>query len=157
MADTKSLISKHDIDNAIEYIVTSAVSNTDGWDLRRRGFRDEARHNDKVKESIKRGLKHLIGEEARLLVETFQFLAVAFGQSRFVVPGIDLARASIDEQPDDRLGFAIEMSHLGSEGIIGGEQAFLCQETGEAQASKAGSGCFQPVTTGGKRVKVRGR
>src|SRR5260221_9778856 len=46
---------------------------------------------------------NLIGKKARLVVKTFELLAVAPRQLRFVIPGIDLALSAIHEEPDDGL------------------------------------------------------
>ena len=52
------------------------------------------------------------GEEAGVLVEARQFLAVALGQFRLVVPGIHLALAAVHEQPDHALGLGGKMRPL---------------------------------------------
>ena len=57
-------------------------------------------------------------EEAGVFVESGEFLAVHLFELGFVIPGIDLARSAIDEEPDDGLGLAIEVTSFGCEGII---------------------------------------
>src|SRR5438094_986155 len=52
----------------------------------------------------------LVGEEAGVFVEALEFLAIAFGQLRLVVPGIDVTGPAINEQPDDGAGLAGEMA-----------------------------------------------
>ncbi len=52
----------------------------------------------------------LVGEEAGVLVEALEFLAVALGQFGLVVPRVDLARSAVDEQPDDRAGLGIHVT-----------------------------------------------
>ena len=44
-----------------------------------------------------------LGEKAGFLVEAFELLAVALGELGLIIPGIDLARPAIHEEPDDRL------------------------------------------------------
>ncbi len=46
----------------------------------------------------------LVGEEAGVLVEALEFLPVALVEFGLVVPGIDVGRPAVHEQPDDRLG-----------------------------------------------------
>ena len=59
-----------------------------------------------------------VGEEAGVFVESGQFIAVHFFELGFVVPGVDLTGAAIDEEPDDGLGLTIEMTSSGCERII---------------------------------------
>src|SRR5437016_1746654 len=51
----------------------------------------------------------LVDEEARLVVEALQLLAVGPEEPGLVVPGVDVAWPAVDEQPDDRLRLALEV------------------------------------------------
>lgn len=44
--------------------IASVVNEADGWDLRKRGDRDAHRHDERVREAIKKNLKEIISEEA---------------------------------------------------------------------------------------------
>src|SRR5262249_25920702 len=46
----------------------------------------------------------LIAEEAGVLIEADKLLAVAALEFGFVIPGVDVARSAVDEEPDDALG-----------------------------------------------------
>src|SRR5687768_12267930 len=54
----------------------------------------------------------LAREETGVLIEAREFLTVALGELRLVVPGIDLAGPTVHEQPDDALGFGWEMGRF---------------------------------------------
>jgi hypothetical protein len=62
---------------------------------------------------------HVVGEEAGEAVEVRQLLAVAFFQFRLVVPRIDVARTTVDEQPDDGAGLGGKVDGLGASGSSG--------------------------------------
>src|SRR3954453_10130105 len=51
----------------------------------------------------------LIREEAGVLVETGQLLAISLGELRLIVPGVDLAGTTIHEQPNYSLGLRRKM------------------------------------------------
>ena len=50
---------------------------------------------------------NLVGEEAGVLVEALQLRAVQLCERRFIVPGVHVAGAAVDEQPDDAFGAAV--------------------------------------------------
>lgn len=91
-----------------------------------------------------------VGEEAGVFVEAGEFLAVHFLELRFVIPGVDLAGASVNEEPDDGFGLAIEVAFLCGEGVGGvcAEESFLGEEAGEAEAAEASSSSLEPVAPG---------
>ena len=64
---------------------------------------------------------HLIGKKTSEAVEALEGFAVHFFEGGLVVPCVDVTGATIDEYPDDRLGFAREMRLLGSQGVGGSE------------------------------------
>ncbi len=68
------------------------------------------------------GLHHradLIGEKARALIEALEFLTVALGQLRLIVPGIDLARSAVEKQPNDRASRGIHVTGPRCERVLG--------------------------------------
>ncbi len=80
-------------------------------------------------------------EEAGELIEVFQRLAVEFLQGGLIVPGIDLAGAAVDEQPDHRFGGGLEVRRPGRKGIesfflCGPEQTLVLQEAHEPDAAE---------------------
>ena len=104
---------------------------------------------------LERRLHHradLLREEAGVLVEALQLLAVALLQLRLVVPGIDLARPAVHEQPDDALRLGGKMALLRrradsaagrppsrcvvSAAQAGGEQPFVGQQCGQGEQSR---------------------
>src|ERR1043165_3247609 len=52
----------------------------------------------------------LLAEEAGILIEADQFLAVAAVEFGLVIPGINVARPAVDEEPDDVFGLRSMMS-----------------------------------------------
>ena len=97
----------------------------------------------------------LVGEEAGVLVEALQLLAVVFRQFRLVVPGVDLAGPAVHEQPDDRFRLRGEMRRPGGErieaalrGFLGGEEAFALQEAGQGEGAATAAGSGQEGTAG---------
>src|SRR6266545_1146352 len=94
----------------------------------------------------------LIDEEAGGAVEAGQFLAVAPFEFGLVVPGIDVAWAAVDEQPDDGAGLAGEVARARRErvqvalvGGIGGEQTLTVEQTGEGERAEAHAGAAKEV------------
>src|SRR5262249_39096116 len=68
----------------------------------------------------------LVGKEAGCLVKACQFFSVALGKLRLVIPGVDVTRAAVHEQPDDRLRLDRKMRLLRCEWIavdFSGERA----------------------------------
>ena len=59
----------------------------------------------------------LFGKESGELVEALEFLAVALGEFRLEVPGVDVAGAAVDEEPDHPLDLRIEMGRARLHGI----------------------------------------
>ncbi len=97
---------------------------------------------------------HLLGEEARVLVEAFQLLAIALGQFGFVVPGVDLALTAVHEQPDDAFGLGRKVRGFGRHGIdrqrrgsVGRvcQQPLRLQHGGQRQQAGSGSGPGQEL------------
>jgi hypothetical protein len=74
---------------------------------------------------------------------------VAADEFRLVVPGVDLARSAVHEQPDDGFGAAAEGGRFGVERVGGAEggrheQAGVVQQAGEAEQAGALAGAAQP-------------
>src|SRR5262249_53303327 len=101
----------------------------------------------------------LVGEEAGVLVEAGQLLAIALGQLGLVVPGIDLAGTAIDEQPDGRAGRAGEVTRPRGERAEGpavrggrdarGEQPLLLEQARQRQHAEADAAAPQKRTARG--------
>ena len=91
----------------------------------------------------------LVGEEAGVLVEALQLQAVAALQLGFVVPGIDVAGAAVDEQPDDRLGPGGEMAGPRCQGVqlalVVGAQPLALQEAGQGEGAEPHAGATQEI------------
>ena len=51
-------------------------------------------------------------------VETLQFLTIAFRELGLVIPGIDMGRAAVDEEPDNMLCFPLEVRLSGLKWIF---------------------------------------
>ena len=94
----------------------------------------------------------LIGEETGVLVESGELLPIAFDQFRFVVPGVDVARAAIHEQPDHGFRLGREMSGFGREGVepLARAQAERIEEAGQADEAQSAAGFAPEFTTGGE-------
>ena len=80
-----------------------------------------------------------IGKKSSILIEALEFLSVHLLKLRLIIPGIDLTRTPIDEQPNHRLGLPSEMPLLGSERIVSSKKPLIGQQTGEPQTTQSGS------------------
>jgi hypothetical protein len=52
---------------------------------------------------------HLLIEKSGIRIETGEFLPIAFFEFRLVIPGIDVGRPAVHEEPNDSLSFRGEM------------------------------------------------
>ena len=99
----------------------------------------------------------LVGEEAGVFVKTFQLLAVTFFELRLVVPSVHLARAAVEEQPDDGFGLGGEVAGFRSQGIeirIGrmcvccrGQETLIVEKARQGEKTTAIAGTAQEVAT----------
>ena len=99
----------------------------------------------------------VLGEKAGVLVEPLQLLPIALGQAGLVVPGVDLAGATIHEQPDDRLRRGGKMSRPRRQRVDPGggvrHQTLPGQQVGQCQAATAQPRTRQKPPAG--RIKCR--
>ena len=91
-----------------------------------------------------------IGKETCVFVKALQRLSVMLGESRLVIPSIDLTGTTIHEEPDDALGTCWHMGWLRCQwvAIDGGPQEFLIlQESGKTEESGAAASALQEIAT----------
>ena len=96
---------------------------------------------------------NLLGEKARVFVESLEFFAVPFCQCGFVIPCIHLALATVHEQPDDRFGFCGKVRRMGCQRICaeggvrdcGGPRRGLAEEGSQGKCPKARAGSLQEI------------
>jgi sporulation protein YhbH len=70
---------------------------TDSWDLHRRAERDRQRHNDKVKEVIKKNLGDIISQQDIITAENGKIVKIP-------VRGLELPRIRFDNEERERVG-----------------------------------------------------
>ncbi len=70
---------------------------TDSWDLHRRAERDRQRHNDKVKEVIKKNLGDIISQQDIITAENGKIVKIP-------VRGLELPRIRFDNEERERIG-----------------------------------------------------
>jgi hypothetical protein len=92
---------------------------------------------------------HRILKKARGGIETLKLLPIALGKFRLVIPGVDVGRATVDEEPDYMLGLAIEVWLAGLQGIIpqfDRRVAVLVQEGREGKGTQSTASLAQEFT-----------
>ena len=89
---------------------------------------------------------HRICEETSEPVKAFQRLPVALLQLRLVIPSIHMARAAVDEEPNDRLRLGLEMRLLRRQRILRRPIAFLLEEASQPERANAHAALLQHRT-----------
>ena len=97
---------------------------TDTWDLHRRAERDRARHNEKVKEVIKKNLGGIISQQDIITAENGKIVKIP-------VRGLELPHIRFDNGQRERIG-------QGNGGTKAGDILGLVPEEGEATGKEAG-------------------
>ena len=76
-------------------------------------------------------------------------LAVPTIEGRLVLPGIDLARPAVDEDPDHALGPRREVRRARGHGVLrrhrGAEQSLPLEQTGQADQPEPGPGALEQL------------
>src|SRR5580658_7740419 len=100
-----------------------SLSNDD-WDLHRRAERDRQRHNEKVKEVIKKNLGDIISQQDIITAENGKIVKIP-------VRGLELPRIRFDNGERERIG-------QGSGGTKPGDVIARAPQEGEGTGKEAG-------------------
>lgn len=102
----------------------SGSLSADSWDLHRRAERDRQRHNDKVKEAIRRNLGDVISQQDIITSENGKIIKIP-------IRGLELPRIRFDNDERDRVG-------QGSGGSKPGDVLGRASQPGQGTGKQAG-------------------
>lgn len=102
----------------------SGSLSADSWDLHRRAERDRQRHNDKVKEAIRRNLGDVISQQDIITSENGKIIKIP-------IRGLELPRIRFDNDERDRVG-------QGSGGSKPGDVLGRASQSGQGTGKQAG-------------------